>query len=271
MSVDYLYEYNFTPIIEHAPENGKYIKKYSCNTHSTSAVCSHRDRTVDFTKGSMFTTLAACLLLVSVFAPAVKGDCTVVVNGANGPGSQAGGAVYTRWGRTVCPQGATLVYAGRAAGTKYNVEGGTTDTLCMPETPQYLSTATTATHVALLRGVEFQTHGTSSTPLNDLIQADMPCAVCHTDTKLSVLTVPAQYTCPNGWSMEYNGYLMTEFEKRNRQRKNTLCVDQDAEAVPESEASTDPAVVYLMSANCDGLPCPPYNNNMALLCAVCSK
>ena len=33
------------------------------------------------------------------------------------------------------------------------------DTLCMPETPQYLSTDTTATHVALLRGVEFETHG----------------------------------------------------------------------------------------------------------------
>ena len=135
MSEDYLYEYNFIPIIENAPENGKYINKYSCNTHSTSAVCSHRDRTVDFTKGSMFTTLAACLLLVSVFAPAVKGDCTVVVNGANKPGPQAGGAVYTRWGRTVCHQGATLVYAGRAAGTKHNVKGGTSDTLCMPETP----------------------------------------------------------------------------------------------------------------------------------------
>ena len=34
-------------------------------------------------------------------------------------GSQPGGAVYTRWGRTTCPTGATLVYAGRAAGADY--------------------------------------------------------------------------------------------------------------------------------------------------------
>ena len=219
----------------------------------------------------MFTTLAACLLLVSVLAPAVKGDCTVVVNGANELGPQAGGVVYTRWGRTVCPQGATLVYAGRAAGAKYNTKGGTSDTLCMPETPQYLSTDTTATAVANLRGVEYDPLGTSSTPLNHVLHANIPCAVCHTDTKLSGLTVPAQDTCPNGWSMEYNSYLMTELERNERGRKNTLCVVQDAEAVPGTLAETDPAVVYLMKATCDGLPCPPYNTNMALPCAVCSK
>ena len=215
--------------------------------------------------------LLTCLMLATVLAPVVEGGCTVVVNGANEPGPQAGGAVYTRWGRTVCPQGATLVYAGRAAGTKYNVKGGTSDTLCMPETPQYLSTDTTATHIALLRSVEFETSGTSSTPLNNVYQANMPCAVCHTDTKLSVLTVPAQYTCPNGWSMEYNGYLMTEYEANDRQRKNTICVDKDAEAVPGSQADNDPSLVYLMRATCDGLLCPPYNTNMALPCAVCSK
>ena len=220
----------------------------------------------------ILVTLITCLLLTIVLFPVLEGHCTVVVNGASEPGAnedprpQAGGAVYTRWGRTVCPQGATLVYAGRAAGTKYNVKGGTSDTLCMPETPQYLSTHTTASYTAHLRGVEFETWGTSTTPFQNLLQANLPCAVCHTDTKLSVLTVPAQYTCPNGWSMEYNGYLMTEIENSDRQRKKTICVDKDAEAVPESEANTSPAVVYLMKAICDGLRCPPYNTDMALPC-----
>ena len=171
----------------------------------------------------------------------------------------------------MCPEGATLVYAGRAAGTKHNVKGGTSDTLCMPETPQYLSTDTTANYAALLHGVEFETQGTSSTPLNNVLQANLPCALYHTDIKLSVLTVPAQYTCPNGWSMEYNGYLMTEIESNDRQRKNTLCGNRDAGAVPGSQASTNPSLVYLMRATCDGLPCPPYNTNMALPCAMCSK
>ena len=101
--------------------------------------------------------------------------------------------------------------------------------------PQYLSTDTTDTYAAPLRGVEFETHGTSSTLLNNVLQANLPCAVCHTDTKLSVLTVPAQYTCPNGWGMEYNGYMMTEREHSDRQRKNTLCMDKDTEAVPGSQ------------------------------------
>ena len=140
---------------------------------------SQRDKKVD-TRGSMSVTLTTCLLLATVVVPGVEGNCTVVVNGAQGmPGPegsrgppgvkedtrpQAGGAVYTRWGRMVCPQGAALVYAGRAAGSKYNMKGGTSDSLCMPETPQYLSTDTTATAVVHLRGVEFETFGTSSTP-----------------------------------------------------------------------------------------------------------
>ena len=106
----------------------------------------------------------AVLAPATVLAPVVEGDCTVVVNGANEPGPQSGDAVYTRWGKAVCPQGSSLVYAGRAAGTKYNVEGGTSDTLCMPETPQYLSTDTTATHIAQLRRAEYETFGTSTTP-----------------------------------------------------------------------------------------------------------
>ena len=96
----------------------------------------------------MFATVTVFMLFGSALATVVEGNCTVVVNGAQGmpglegppgppgprgvPGPQVGGAVYTRWGRTVCGNGATLVYAGRAAGTKYNVGGGTSDTLCMP-------------------------------------------------------------------------------------------------------------------------------------------
>ena len=184
--------------------------------------------------------------------------------------SQPGGAVYTRWGRTVCPTGATLVYAGRAAGTFLTTRGGTSDTLCLPETPQYLSTAA-AGEPARLHGVEYETFGSPSTPLRNVNDHNIPCAVCYTDTKLAVLTIPAQYNCPASWNVEYNGYLMTEGEFSDRQRRDTICVDKNAEAIPGSEANSNPVVVYLMRATCDGLPCPPYNSNMVLPCAVCSK
>ena len=69
---------------------------------------SQRDRKVD-TRGSMFVILTTCLLLATVLVPGVKGNCTVVINGAQGipgpegppgppgvkgdSGPQAGGAV----------------------------------------------------------------------------------------------------------------------------------------------------------------------------------
>ena len=238
----------------------------------------------------MFKALLYSFAALSVIVTTIaESTCSSAVNnvplilpGPKGPpgppgekgeqASQPGGAVYTRWGRTVCPTGATLVYAGRAAGTRYLTKGGTSDTLCLPETPQYLSTDTAATYVARLHGVEYETFGdASTTPFRDLLQHNMPCAVCHTDTKMAVFTIPAQYNCPASWNVEYNGYLMTEAESNERQRKDTICVDNDAESIPGLEANTDDALIFLIRATCDGLACPPYTDNMVLPCAVCSK
>ena len=181
--------------------------------------------------------------------------------------------MYTRWGRTVCPQCATLVYAGRAAGSRYNVKGGTSDTLCMPEKPQYLSTDTTATFADQLNSVEYETFGTSSTPFRNVKEHNMPCAVCHTDTKNVVLMIPAQHSCPTGWNNEFHGYLMTEYKHADRQRRDTICVDVNAEATPGSASNTMPVFIYLLRAGCGvtGLPCPPYNDRMVLPCVVCTK
>ena len=102
--------------------------------------------------------------------------------------------MYTRWGRTRCPTGATLVDTGIAAGTKFNVKEGMSDTLCTPETPQYLSTDTTATYTDQLNSVEYETFGTPSTPFRNVKEDNMPCAVCHTDTK-EVVTSSALLPC----------------------------------------------------------------------------
>ena len=51
-----------------------------------------------------------------------KGDQGVV----GPPGPRNGGVVYTRWGKSSCPNvsGTTLVYAGRAGGTRWQQKGG---------------------------------------------------------------------------------------------------------------------------------------------------
>ena len=67
-----------------------------------------------------------------------KGDPGI--QGLGGPpGPSGGGVVYTRWGRTTCPDtpGTELLYEGRAAGSYYTHKGGGANYLCMPDDPDY--------------------------------------------------------------------------------------------------------------------------------------
>jgi hypothetical protein len=183
----------------------------------------------------------------------------------------SGGSVYVRWGKNDCPSGASIVYAGYASGSLWGEHGGTSDTHCLPTNPEYLTDDTSEVYMAHLYGIEYELHGVSS-PLKDLFNADMPCVVCYV-LKSTVLTVPARYTCPEGFSREYYGYMMSEwsYPGSGRPRKDTICVDQNAETVVGSGSDTNPSVVYLMDAQCNGLPCPPYAAKKPLTCAVCSK
>ena len=45
----------------------------------------------------------------------------------------------------------------------------------------------------------------------------------------------------------------------NLNRRSTVCVDKDPEAVPGEAANTDGALFYHMEATCNGLDCPPYD------------
>ncbi len=185
------------------------------------------------------------------------------------PGPNGGGVVYTRWGRTTCPNttGTELVYAGRAGGIKNNVKGGAANHLCLPEIPDYLR-YTPGVHSgnSQVRGVEYDTHGG---PLRSVFQHDAPCAVCRTSTRVTVLMIPAKTQCPPSWTLEYTGYLLTEH--KNTHRSTFECVDKDPECVPGSVANTDPAVFYHTEATCDELPCPPYDPQKELTCVVCTK
>ena len=73
------------------------------------------------------------------------------------PGPSGGGAVYTRWGRTICPitSGTELVYKGLAAGSHYNQSGGGANYLCITKEPKYVST-TIPTAYSHLHGSEYQ-------------------------------------------------------------------------------------------------------------------
>ena len=182
------------------------------------------------------------------------------------------GVTYVRWGRTTCPDvpGTELVYAGRAGGNFWNVQGGAADKLCLPDNPDYL-VGTTGINTAIpssphVYGAEYEY---LSGPNSNVNQHNAPCAVCYASTRASTLMIPAKTTCPSTWTREYYGYLATERASHRRSLHN--CVDNNPEVIGSSQASTNGALFYYVLTSCNGFQCPPYENERALSCVVCTK
>ena len=154
------------------------------------------------------------------------------------PGPNGGGVVYTRWGRTTCPStpATELVYEGRAGGSYYTHSGGGANYLCMPDNPQYLSYAPGDYGANYLYGAEYENNRNNG-PFNSMDDHNVPCAVCHTSTRATVLTIPARYECPSGWTREYYGYLMSS--QHTRHRTTFECMDYNAESIPGSAVNTN--------------------------------
>ena len=193
-----------------------------------------------------------------------KGD-----QGVAGPsGARSGGVVYTRWGKSICPSvsGTTLVYAGRAGGTYYSHKGGAANYLCMPDHPDYLSYLAGVQGHSYVYGAEYQSH---QGPLRAVHNHNVPCAVCYASTRVAVTMIPAKTQCPSNWTLEYSGYLMSDY--RGYTTTMYECVDKNPDSVPGSASDTDGALFYHVEANCNGMLCPPYDPQKELTCAVCTK
>ena len=82
--------------------------------------------------------------------------------------------------------------------------------------------------------------------------------------------MPAAVSCPNGWSVEYSGYMMSISQRYHT--SNGMCVDGNAEILPGSERDDNGALVHFLAASCIGsfLPCRPYITSVPLTCVVCS-
>ena len=184
------------------------------------------------------------------------------------PGPASGGAVYVRWGRTVCPseQGTELVYSGRAGGSYWGHKGGGANHVCLPDDPDNLRFTSGTQEGSYIYGVEYRPY---SQPLQNVNYHNVPCAVCHVTTRATLLMIPAKVNCPTNWTTEYTGYLMTE--RYNHYRSTYECVDKDPESVSGLNGQDDNnAVFYHVEPQCSGISCPPYNSGKELTCVVCS-
>ena len=97
--------------------------------------------------------------------------------------------------------------------------------LCLHNNPQWPDGVTSGFQSdGRVYGVEYETlTGLDSSIFND----DVPCAVCHVDGRGDDLMIPGQRTCPQNWTKEYEGLLVTSHY--NQKKSTFVCLDREPE------------------------------------------
>ena len=124
-----------------------------------------------------------------------------------------------------------------------------------------------------LYGAEYETRSNdpfSKPNAQSLDDNDVPCAVCHVDSRPSKLMIPAKLSCPPKWTKEYSGYLMAEAHSHPG-RTTYVCVDNAPEVTQKGAPDKDGVLFYNTEAACGSLPCPNYVDGWEITCVVCSK
>jgi len=80
--------------------------------------------------------------------------------------------------------------------------------------------------------------------------------------------IPAKTQCPDGWSTEYAGYLVSS--SVGHKRNNYICMDEAPEVATGGTAKNN-ALIYPVEVQCGSLPCSVYPTGKELACIVCSK
>ncbi|XP_071960022.1 uncharacterized protein [Antedon mediterranea] len=186
--------------------------------------------------------------------------------------------LFTRWGRTDCPNSAELIYKGRTAGPPYGSTGSGANYLCLTDNPQYKFTVgLSQVERGSVYGTEYRYGDFKFTPLKDNHFYDVPCAICQAPRSVTLM-IPAVTECPNSWTKEYDGYLMTS--RDDRKRTEFICVDENQCLVPGRDSArrqlpdTEASTLFLVEGKCNhsggGLNCSVYGDSLELSCVVCT-
>ncbi|XP_071136715.1 uncharacterized protein [Mytilus edulis] len=178
------------------------------------------------------------------------------------------GSTYIRWGRKQCSGVNTeMLYTGFAAGQKYHhiqYYGGPANMLCLPNNPEISNR--TAPGSSLLVGTEYRDGNFFVTGANT---EDVPCALCRSANTSSSIMIPGRESCDSGWKIEYNGILASG--SYSHKPSSYLCLDSHPEFLQAGQDNKDGHLLYATRTKCGSLACPPYVDNMAINCVVCSK
>jgi len=175
-----------------------------------------------------------------------------------------------------------IVVKGYTAGPHYNVGGSGSNFLCLHETPQWKTYFDGHQYVTgSIYGAEYEAWNAGQVhPQNNVFSEEnnggnpivnnpIPCAFCYVQGRSSVAMIPARTECPDGWTTEYAGYLVSEAHI-NRGRSNYICVDEAPEVAIGGKSKSQ-SLIYPVEVQCGTLPCQLYISGRELTCIVCSK
>ena len=180
-----------------------------------------------------------------------------------------GGVSYIRWGRRDCPSGAERVYRGRAAGSHYSHKGGGSNYQCITLEPENFDFGPGVAGLAYIYGTEYEVSNRNPQASRSLHDHDVPCVVCYVPRRTAIITIPGTYKCPSQWTREYYGYLMSAHHGHHR--STFECVDRNAQRALGGHANHNGALFYFVEPRCGSLPCPPYDQQKEMTCAVCTR
>ncbi|CAK9300015.1 unnamed protein product [Gordionus sp. m RMFG-2023] len=204
-----------------------------------------------------------------------------------------GSSTYVIWGQTTCPRStnAQLLYTGIAASGHFYLTGSGGDYHCLPDNPTFFKFTDSIDSKSKIYGAQYLINpasnpfrsgrgGVSGIKTGGISGKTVVCAVCHV-TRNSQLMIPGSFRCPDGWTNEYNGFLMASLEKQTR--TSFICVDEEAQSTGRAGGSNlnlipgqgknnkDGSVLVVVEVKCGNLPCRKYPDGYELPCAVCTR
>jgi len=170
-----------------------------------------------------------------------------------------------------------MYFTGHAAGSIWNEGGSGSNFLCMPRDPEWGTVFDGSSYNGHIAGVEYELNNAVNNIFDEsntggVVLADQPapCAVCYVGRE-AVLMIPAKLQCPDGWNVEYVGYLASQAaDDAASKRSSYVCWDAAPE-ISDGATAQNQALIYPVAAVCGSLPCSTYTTGKELACVVCSK
>lgn len=181
---------------------------------------------------------------------------------------------FTVWGATSCPDTASLVYSGRAAGSPSGDAAGSASLMCLdlngaPDSFVVFARSHGSSHdnlgadLSSLMSVEYS--GTGSALLEDLGNSEMPCAVCRVARRTAWIQYGSD-TCPAGHTTLVPGFLVAP--SNDEYRGEFVCMTQTPEAAGNPADDSGNRNTLLVEGQLS-LPTGDYSDGEEVNCAVC--